>query len=229
MSDDRSRSALQALRVRVAEMETPGRRGFGVLPFGLASLDQRLPGGGLARGALHEVAGAGARGGGWGGCDPVRGWRARPNGRRSSMVCEAARPLCSGLGSGGAYARAGDLCRGGGRGGRLGGLRRSFAPSRSGRRGGGIERPWHDCVATAASGGRNDRRAWLDRASLAQVTSGGDGDTQCSGHALADRAPACDAASGRWALDCWPWPSALAARPDALSGRGGVFARGGGL
>ena len=63
MSDDRSRSALQALRVRVAEMETPGRRGFGVLPFGLASLDQRLPGGGLARGALHEVAGAGPEAG----------------------------------------------------------------------------------------------------------------------------------------------------------------------
>jgi protein ImuA len=30
-----------------------------VLPFGLTTVDSRLPGGGLARGALHEVAGGG--------------------------------------------------------------------------------------------------------------------------------------------------------------------------
>ena len=30
-----------------------------VLPFGLAEMDSRLPGGGLARGALHEIAGGG--------------------------------------------------------------------------------------------------------------------------------------------------------------------------
>jgi len=32
----------------------------GVLPFGLAAIDRALPGGGLARGALHELHGAGA-------------------------------------------------------------------------------------------------------------------------------------------------------------------------
>jgi protein ImuA len=37
-------------------------RPHGVLPFGLAAIDAHLPGGGLARGALHEVEGeAGAR------------------------------------------------------------------------------------------------------------------------------------------------------------------------
>ena len=36
-----------------------GRRAQSVLPFGLAEVDSRLPGGGLALGALHEVAGGG--------------------------------------------------------------------------------------------------------------------------------------------------------------------------
>ena len=31
----------------------------GVLPFGVAAIDRALPGGGLARGALHEILGAG--------------------------------------------------------------------------------------------------------------------------------------------------------------------------
>jgi protein ImuA len=31
-----------------------------VLPFGIAEVDSRLPGGGLALGALHEVAGGGS-------------------------------------------------------------------------------------------------------------------------------------------------------------------------
>ena len=31
----------------------------GVLPFGVAAIDRALPGGGIARGALHEILGAG--------------------------------------------------------------------------------------------------------------------------------------------------------------------------
>ena len=31
----------------------------GVLPFGVAAIDRALPGGGLARGALHEILGVG--------------------------------------------------------------------------------------------------------------------------------------------------------------------------
>ncbi len=48
--------ALADLRARIARLEG-GVRGAGVLPFGVGPLDARLSGGGLALGALHEVAG----------------------------------------------------------------------------------------------------------------------------------------------------------------------------
>ena len=50
---------LSALRERIRAVEAGGAPSR-VLPFGAASLDAALPGGGLALGALHEVAGAGA-------------------------------------------------------------------------------------------------------------------------------------------------------------------------
>ncbi|MEE2861627.1 MAG: damage-inducible protein [Pseudomonadota bacterium] len=50
---------LALLRARIAQLEGDGRRVQGVLPFGLDALDRRLPQGGLAFGALHEVAGGG--------------------------------------------------------------------------------------------------------------------------------------------------------------------------
>lgn len=52
-------SAVGALRARIESIE--GERGISraVLPFGLQELDERLPGGGLSLGALHEVAGGG--------------------------------------------------------------------------------------------------------------------------------------------------------------------------
>ena len=54
-------SGLDALRARVARLERrPSAYRAGVLRFGVPSIDQHLPGGGLLRGALHEVAGAGA-------------------------------------------------------------------------------------------------------------------------------------------------------------------------
>ena len=53
----RSRPALDTLRARIAAIEADGRPRRGVLPFGVAALDACLPGGGLALGALHEVAG----------------------------------------------------------------------------------------------------------------------------------------------------------------------------
>ena len=59
MSDARSPTALQALRARIAAIEAHGQAPRGVLPFGVAALDACLPEGGLARGALHEVAGGG--------------------------------------------------------------------------------------------------------------------------------------------------------------------------
>lgn len=47
-------------RDRIAHLEGSTGRKAVVLPFGVAEIDARLPGGGLAFGALHEVAGGGA-------------------------------------------------------------------------------------------------------------------------------------------------------------------------
>src|SRR5258708_16574054 len=48
---------LAMLRDRIRRIEQPVRHG--VLPFGVAAIDQALPGGGLALGAVHEILGAG--------------------------------------------------------------------------------------------------------------------------------------------------------------------------
>jgi protein ImuA len=54
MSDDR----FTTLRERVRRIERPAAE-HGVLPLGIAAIDRTLPGGGLARGALHEILGMG--------------------------------------------------------------------------------------------------------------------------------------------------------------------------
>ena len=51
---------LDALRARLQRLDQAGRAAAGVLPFGVPALDAALPAGGLALGALHEVAGGGA-------------------------------------------------------------------------------------------------------------------------------------------------------------------------
>jgi protein ImuA len=48
---------LEDLRARVARIEGAGAR-HGAIPFGIGALDARLPGGGIATGALHEIAGS---------------------------------------------------------------------------------------------------------------------------------------------------------------------------
>src|SRR5205823_5779244 len=48
---------LAALRQRIRHIERPVSHG--VLPFGVAAIDRALPGGGLARGAVHEILGIG--------------------------------------------------------------------------------------------------------------------------------------------------------------------------
>ena len=51
---------IEALRRRVARIEQGGRDAAApVLAFGVGEIDRRLPGGGLALGALHEVSGVG--------------------------------------------------------------------------------------------------------------------------------------------------------------------------
>lgn len=50
-------STLNALRERIQRIEGGGVRGRQTLPFGIADIDKHMPGGGLAMGALHEVAG----------------------------------------------------------------------------------------------------------------------------------------------------------------------------
>jgi protein ImuA len=49
---------LVKLRERVGRIERPAATVYGVLPIGIAAIDRALPGGGLARGALHEILGA---------------------------------------------------------------------------------------------------------------------------------------------------------------------------
>ena len=54
-----SKPAIESLRAQIEQIEGRGRRATSVLPFGIAEVDSRLPGGGLALGALHEIAGGG--------------------------------------------------------------------------------------------------------------------------------------------------------------------------
>ncbi|HMD63883.1 MAG TPA: damage-inducible protein [Stellaceae bacterium] len=56
---DAARTLLPELRERIRRIERPAATAHGVLPFGVAAIDLTLPGGGLARGALHEILGAG--------------------------------------------------------------------------------------------------------------------------------------------------------------------------
>ena len=55
----RPEPAIESLRAQIRQIESKSRRATSVLPFGIAEVDTRLPAGGLALGALHEVAGGG--------------------------------------------------------------------------------------------------------------------------------------------------------------------------
>lgn len=50
---------LSALQDRIRRIERPNALRHSVLPFRIAAIDRALPGGGLALGAMHEIAGAG--------------------------------------------------------------------------------------------------------------------------------------------------------------------------
>ena len=53
------RALLPDLRERIRRIERPAATAHGVVPFGITEIDRALPGGGLARGALHEILGIG--------------------------------------------------------------------------------------------------------------------------------------------------------------------------
>jgi protein ImuA len=53
------RTLLPELRERIRQIERPAVTVHGFVPFGVAAIDRSLPGGGLARGALHEILGVG--------------------------------------------------------------------------------------------------------------------------------------------------------------------------
>src|SRR5438067_12875857 len=53
------RNLLPALREQIGRIERPAATMHGVLPFGVAAIDRALTGGGLVRGAMHEILGAG--------------------------------------------------------------------------------------------------------------------------------------------------------------------------
>src|SRR6266446_4061070 len=53
------RALLPELREQIRRIERPAAATHKVLPFGVAAIDGVLPGGGLARGALHEILGLG--------------------------------------------------------------------------------------------------------------------------------------------------------------------------
>lgn len=59
MSETAANPVIDELRERIARLEGGQGRARDVLPFGVPKIDGRLPGGGLALGALHEVAGGG--------------------------------------------------------------------------------------------------------------------------------------------------------------------------
>src|SRR5262245_42284961 len=54
-----SSAVIAELRARIGRLEGGRGRNRAVLPFGIREIDRVLPGGGLALGALHEVAGGG--------------------------------------------------------------------------------------------------------------------------------------------------------------------------
>lgn len=59
MPDPAAKPVIAELRERIERLEGGPARQRQVLPFGVPEIDGRLPGGGLALGALHEVAGGG--------------------------------------------------------------------------------------------------------------------------------------------------------------------------
>jgi protein ImuA len=59
MTHARTSRVIDDLRERIAHLEGSSARKANTLPFGIPDMDERLPGGGLAYAAIHEVSGGG--------------------------------------------------------------------------------------------------------------------------------------------------------------------------
>src|SRR6266446_10118683 len=104
-------ATVAALRERIQCLEGGATHWREVLPFGIKAIDERLPEGGLALGALHEVAGGGS-----GAIDGAAaalfaaGIAARTRGSRA-VVRDPPGSVRTGNRFGRACAGPGDLCR----------------------------------------------------------------------------------------------------------------------
>jgi hypothetical protein len=113
MSTPIIRPEIEALRERIRRLEGAAARRRLVLPFGIKEIDRYLPEGGLALGALHEVAG-----GGHGAINGAAaalftaGVAARTRGK-GLMVRHAPGPVRPGPRASRTRSRSRDLCRGG--------------------------------------------------------------------------------------------------------------------
>ena len=91
---------ISELQDRIRRLEGGAARKGEVLSFGIAEIDAKLPGGGLAYGALHEFAGGGADAvDGAAAALFVAGIAARTKGRRP-LVPDAAGSVFAGAGAG---------------------------------------------------------------------------------------------------------------------------------
>ncbi len=60
MEPARKQALISELQDKIDKLAGGAAKHRAALPFGVPDIDQRLPGGGLAYGALHEIAGGGA-------------------------------------------------------------------------------------------------------------------------------------------------------------------------
>lgn len=199
---------ISELRDRIQHLEGAVARPKAVLPFGVSEIDERLPGGGLAYGALHEFAGGGA-----GVIDGaaaalfVTGIAARTK-EQGRLVPGSPGPVRPGTRPGRPSSRSCDLCRGDQRGVRPGKF----------RGGASFRRPWgccrrggpasHDNITAAPACCRGLRHCRSGDPTMAAADRGrGLRASDSGGNTMANIHPAVRAASG------------AGYRPGAVAGR----------
>ena len=189
----------------------------GVLPFGMAAIDNALPEGGIALGALHEVSPRERKAS----TPPppvVRRRRSGPAVRRGALGDRAQRPLRSGPRWGRPVALAGDLCRRRPRRDSAGSRRRRSRTVLSRRDGRDHRHPCHDGHSAAAAGGGTIPH---HRPAASALTQAGQSHPRIQrGHVPLARAdPALASSPTPLARDAGPRSRMLADRPAPLPRR----------